>query len=676
MKMRRFFSLDRILLLSIIIQIVLCSDFEYARIIGNPRLKCGENSLLLQIETSVAFQGRIYVVDKPEFPSCSSNFLSNLSPNGTILLNFERCFEETKHKNGSRIFDAFVAVSFHPIVMTTADRIFSVKCIDERNIGSIQEKPNVTCSHIIRQASQWDLFSPQFHLGDSIVHDWSCTFPPKEEGQFLGILTFCNAVSQSGKIIHLIDENGCIIDLELLGDLSYSNYQVKIYGRAKIFRFIAGEKMRFECKLQMCRRGIGGCNQSLLPPKCSFTKEELLKRHELRKARLSSSKDDFRTKLMTETVHFEREVDVMSEWITVHHNEYTNVEKLRERYILTAAVNHSLIEIRMPSTQRPFLMDISFRDVHNKTLWTTSPPNIQSFQVGSQPVKRVPELMKIENFNFESIDEMHPDFNQFQSSDNVPSTQNHPGRLSPVSSTPLLTPLQRAVTVFSTTPTSTTKSITFSNRRTILTKQNEKWDSNGDFELVLEPLRWNDPSSQSPSTPLPFDFIPKVTTTRRPPFKQSSDNDLELMNINTEESPFEEMSSEEMGRAPPPIDNDVQEQFENHREQWRLDDSKGVEGNDTNDPLRSIGAQCANRTVNTSKSKWTSMNDILLAWSFGSLVVWVVLAVVFFYRHSNQKTDWVRRRQVISQACIIHPEHPWTHRDAFVEDKKEAKERN
>ncbi|CAJ0565536.1 unnamed protein product, partial [Mesorhabditis spiculigera] len=551
------------------------SDFDYARILGTPKMTCVEDGVMLDIETSLPFQGRIYVTDK----------------------------------NGSRVYSGFISIGFHPVVMTPSDRVFALRCLDEAPVREISDRSDVNCTHAVRQAAHWDRMPTNFTIGDPIVHDWSCQFPREEEGQFLTVLTYCSAVSRTGQVMHLIDENGCIVDQELLSDLTYSNYQVKIYGRAKMFRFVSGDKFRFECRLRMCRKGVGGCNSESIPPKCAFTKEEILKHKEGRRTRLDAVDQHFKTNLLNDAVSFAREISVSSEWIHVAHNDYTDAENLRERYRINGVVDHSMEPLARPIRAPHFLKYISYREVQ-------------------PPMAATMRFLPVLATKLERFEKSKPTWR----------------------TTYIILP-----------PGSTPSPDLF--------RETKGEDV---LQLTLPSTGWQ--IAQTPRVALPFDDVPAGTTTTtrrprkvvyRPNESEAREDDLELMDLNAGEPPFD-ADSAEINRIPGSV-NDIQEQFENHRQQWRLDEVP-VNQNET---IILAGAQCSNSTTSgtSQRCKWSSMENILLAWSFGSLVLWIILGAVCFHRYNSKKPAWTRRRHMISAACVIPREHPWTHQDAFVEPK-------
>ncbi|RCN35679.1 hypothetical protein ANCCAN_18461 [Ancylostoma caninum] len=91
-------------------------------------------------------------------------------------------------------------------------------------------------------------------------------------------------------------------------------------------------------------------------------------------------------------------------------------------------------------------------------------------------------------------------------------------------------------------------------------------------------------------------------------------------------------------------DNDIststKEKFANPRD-WRLDDRTI---NDT-DILPERQVACSNATIIASQRKctWSGIEHLLVVWSFASLLVWMVMIAVCFYRQAN-KPAWVEFR--------------------------------
>ncbi|VDM58914.1 unnamed protein product [Angiostrongylus costaricensis] len=151
-------------------------------------------------------------------------------------------------QNGSREFSAHLEIGFHPLVITSSDRLFSVKCIDNSHspVTTLAERFS-TCSHSVRLTSRWES-STVFHVGDAVIHEWKFL----EAQKYQTFLTSCNAVSSSGQVLHLVDENGCIVDSELIGEIVYNSFIPKVFARARMFKLMNSEKYRIKCNIQIC----------------------------------------------------------------------------------------------------------------------------------------------------------------------------------------------------------------------------------------------------------------------------------------------------------------------------------------------------------------------------------------------------------------------------------------
>uniref|UniRef100_A0A0K0D4K9 ZP domain-containing protein n=1 Tax=Angiostrongylus cantonensis TaxID=6313 RepID=A0A0K0D4K9_ANGCA len=169
-------------------------------------------------------------------------------------------------------------------------------------------------------------------------------------------LTSCNAVSSSGQVLHLVDENGCIVDSELIGEIVYNSFIPKVFARARMFKLMNSEKYRIKCNIQMCSTD-SVCKNRTFPPKCAFTKDEILKRYAPK-----TKTESIEGSIIAGTINnvYERQVKVASEWITVHSSEYTNIEQLNERFFLSTTMDENKEEDIQPSPKH-FLMEISYR---------------------------------------------------------------------------------------------------------------------------------------------------------------------------------------------------------------------------------------------------------------------------------------------------------------------------
>ncbi|KAK5978414.1 Zona pellucida domain protein [Trichostrongylus colubriformis] len=697
-------------------------DFDNAKILGFPRLLCSNKSLLFNFDTNIPFQGKISMMKKVQNPLCAQDFSANIQRNATFKVDLRQCMDVTFLNNGSRVFTGNLEIGFHPLVITSNDRLFSVKCIDNSYAMSHQglKSKDRFCSHTIRLASRWES-STVFHVGDAVVHEWNCDFPVKEGLRYQTFLTSCNAVSSSGQVIHLVDENGCIVDSELIGEVVYNNFVPKVFARARVFKLMNDEKYRMECHVQMCS-SEGVCKDRIFPPKCAFTKEEILNRY-ASKTKIDAIEDTF----VTGTINnrYEQQVRVVSEWITVHNNQYTNIEQLQERFYLSAVIDEKLEE---PKNQlglhNHFLMGISYRSPNNTDFRRneTDDNELAMMALMGTPHAFLPQnptvsTGEVDNIELASTTTPTPEstllvtqpstatLGQDLLNETVASTtaaQQETSTVQPPTVVPTVAKQANSAESFSVLPfTSTVQtstdpstiiSSTTKEKTTNLTRTKAKAKSSS--RTTTSPATTENTSTHSsqktwtrtrgkPATILFYtdkstSTILSTTTAKpqTPPQIFASEvsileNKIAQLSLGMDKS--EDVTAEVDEIVPHINENDIsaiaKEKFTNPRD-WRLDDRTI---NDT-DIMPERQVACSNATIIASQSKcsWTGVEHLLVVWSFASLLVWIVMIGVCFYRQTN-KPAWMEYRerelQRMAQSRVLQHEHPWVHADAFEETR-------
>ncbi|WKY16781.1 hypothetical protein Q1695_001418 [Nippostrongylus brasiliensis] len=706
-------------------------DFENAKILGFPRLTCSKKSLLLNFDTNIPFQGRISIVKKVGDSVCAQDFSSNIQRNATFTADLRQCMDVLYLNNGSRVFSAHIEIGFHPLVITSNDRLFNVKCIDNSYAvdNPLTKTLNSNCSHTVRLASRWES-STVFHVGDAVVHEWNCNFESKGGQKYQTFLTSCNAVSGSGQLIHLVDENGCIVDSELIGEVVYNNFIPKVFARARVFKLMNDDRYRIECQVQMCSSD-GVCKDRLFPPKCAFTKEEILSRYTT-KTKTDSYDDTF----MTGTINnrYDKQVKVVSEWITVHNNQYTNIEQLQERFYLSAVMDEKMEEPKPQTTIHHFLMGISYRSPnHNErqrnqselleTPLMTFSPTFGSFSpqnptIGLDDIDDIAVTSAIETATTtESINGTTKSRNEWRSTTKgqISSPPRNPApsyyyrktttkfrivATTPSSrviitttegsssSPPTTTPTTKTSTKFSKEVTYTmvynnkltTKKFsihpTVSPYRTTESTDQEQFLDNKAQEKPATLHFYNNRFNAYSTTPTP----PK--SSKEPPFPPIFASEMSVLEnkiarLNASPESTTDQPSDTDQAIQSINENDInsiaKDKFANPRD-WRLDDRTI---NDT-DILPERQVSCSNATIIASQRKcsWSGLEHLLVVWSFASLLVWIVMIGACFYRQAN-KPSWVefreRELQRVAQSRVLQHEHPWVHADAFEETRNKNK---
>ncbi|CAI5454834.1 unnamed protein product [Caenorhabditis angaria] len=708
-----------------------------ARVLGSPRLTCSKKSIIFSFESNIPFQGRISVINKLFIPECNEDYSSNIQKNATFHLDISKCADPNFLRNGSRVLRAHVEIGFHPLVITNSDRIFLLECMDNQPSHVVNmASDSANCTHLVRMASKWDSMT-EFHVGDSIVHEWSCKLPHKELGKTQTYITNCNAFSQNGQIIHLIDENGCIIDSELMGDVVYNNYMPKLYARAKIFKLLTDEKYRIECTFEFCHKD-SPCHERAFPPKCAFTKEEILKRF------TSGAEADHSSAMMpgNPNIGYDRKVKISTAWLTVRYNQYTTIENLHERYHLRTVLNPGLVEENKALNH--FLMGISYREPMKSSSASDIPVSVQISEVtpisnrfetnrieaarilhpsAFQPVLNPPVIQDSNEEFIESItmgsnkiderfknkpavavpiannrisDEIAAD-NKNNINKTIASTTIPPvtlTQLPPATSQPTATPITSAsiltkpptiktespIERTKTLPTTTTfvptimRKIPTSTTRIDINQQREKF-KNANVENSLRISNNQKPTESSSTKPAParLHFYTDIKTKKITPTTPYSSPVLPT----TTEKPGSELPFKVAGNADV-FARKPYDKFVNNNADWRLDE-RAINDSDVI-PERQTSAACNNATIISSQQqcKWSGVEHLLLIWSFASLIVWMVMIAVCFYRHSNRKPRWMAFREQelrrAAQSRVLGQEHPWLHADAFEERNRTKNE--
>ncbi|GMT06156.1 hypothetical protein PENTCL1PPCAC_28330, partial [Pristionchus entomophagus] len=487
----------------------------------------------------------------------------------------------------------------------------------------------------------------------SVVHEWNCAFDKKEHGKYNTFLTNCNAISKSGEVIHLVDENGCIVDPELLGEIVYNNYTSRIHGRARMFRFASGEMYRMECHMQMCLKS-STCGPRSTPPRCAFTKEDFERRYNPKAAR--SGETNFNPVLLSDGGPFDHNILVSSDWITVHHNHFTDVDQITERFYLSTELNRSII-MAPPSQPKHFLLGLSSKD------------GLQGAEDGL--IEQALRSPNIEN----SVSTLPSPFFPGHPTQSTASSASIPmSGFTDISHRPndLNIPLADS----------------FTHQPTIITSSHQPMVTATTFLLetpLLIDKNTQAPVSISRSTDTGFfeastSFIPEFSTVAPPPtlLKFTREGMVEVPLVTEQPPGIRIGGSNRLPGRPPPIHKHVDRPgadskltFHSKNRDWRLDDGSF---NDT-DPSQPQNVSCNSPTLLAAEigsvCRWSGFEHLLLIWSIFSLAGWLCLAVFVVYRFQSHRPEWVEFRTHDSLArpppasCTMRPDIPWSHPDAF-----------
>ncbi|EFO98109.1 CRE-RAM-5 protein [Caenorhabditis remanei] len=676
--------------------LVISTDFDNAHVMGVPQVTCSSKVITVNFNTNIPFQGRISVYNKLFIPACNHDYSTNIQKNATFQMDILKCADSSFLKNGSRILRAYVEIGFHPLVMTNSDRTFLVECLDNTILPIVNVAQSFAdCTHLVRMASQWSSMT-EFEVGDAIVHEWSCKLP--NPGKTQTFLTNCNALSQNGQIIHLIDENGCVIDSELMGDIVYNDHVPKLYARARIFKFLTDDKYRIECTLEFCNNG-SPCKERGFPPKCAYTKEEITNRA----IRNQLEQSSMTTMQGVPSSAYDSKLKVSSAWLSIKLNQYTETRNLHQRYHLKTFLDPTLHDVIPLNAADHFLMGISYREpipkissssdahpdnnrvegariLHSSAFQPIISPPIDSHEefietitfgssLNSEPIVNVQKEMHLQKEPMHKV-LMHKEPLKIEQTEKF--MKNKDGNSNGMEMETTQSPLAFS----STTPSSTIMVTT-----TTKTSKSHKSFKDAELEKFEKPEKKGNNAlvEMTQTTPVPavnLKFYSTTASTKKltpttpyaTPAAASIESSTPLPNST-------KSTTRNVTHSVPTAKK--YDKFVNNNADWRFDD-KAI--NDSDIVSEKQTSACFNATIISSQRqcKWSGVEHLLLIWSFASLIVWMMLIALFLYRYSSRKPQWIGFREQelrrVTQSRVLSQDHPWLHADAFEERNQNKNE--
>uniref|UniRef100_A0AC35GBW2 ZP domain-containing protein n=1 Tax=Panagrolaimus sp. PS1159 TaxID=55785 RepID=A0AC35GBW2_9BILA len=547
------------------------TSLDEAKVLGTPIISCSTKWVTLSFETSVPFQGRVFIEDMAYDSRCSAQYTSNLEKNATFRYPMRPCTNNDKSLSNDKIsmFVANVKINFHPIFILQNSKTYRVTCTDTNNNGLIEEDgtANTICQHnIIR--SKNDL-SSKLTVGKTIYHKWTCS-SGYEIDKFAILLRKCDVISKTREVAHLIDENGCIIDELLLNSLKYSPDKLEITAETKIFKFIDESEMRFTCDIVLIPKDTP--TTKIKVPKCTISREDI-RRRVSQKASPTFYFDqndelyrDFATIMKDEKL---KETRTITEWFNVQdlpvevevfkasivmgkinktlNNEKIYKEKLMEQDVLKKFMPNQLPYNKTKSAEAIAIPSISMKQIFNgqrggseKSIYVSSTfPKPDLTEFGRQALS----LDKVEEFQ-----DLTPTI-----SNKTSATNSSKAALKPSSTIEDFLELEKI--------------------EKILSESNE--EKNGDLK----------------------------------------ENMLEIDSSRLQSSEFQAHVKDEIAIE--------------HKSDWRLDD---VILNKTDDIVINCASEFSKNNQSTYSihpealsCTWRSLNVALLLWSLGTLIIWTIL---------------------------------------------------
>ncbi|KAK6765824.1 hypothetical protein RB195_025628 [Necator americanus] len=456
--------------------------------------------------------------------------------------------------------------------------------------------------------------------------------------------------------------------------------------------------------------------------------------------------DSIEDTIMTGTINnqYERQVKVVSEWITVHNNQYTNIELLNERYYLTTIMNDKMEEPKIQQPMRHFLMGISYRNpkqnetekdestgkdgapialIHPSPSFRpdsgfaglsetddgeeTNASGMSEQNVGDS----TPVILESESSSTKTTTNEKRELNtsvvkdkstqSFTITTTTKSSTSTNRSSSKIGSKPNTT-ISRLTTQKSKNITTPSASITSNKAATTSKASSTKQTSwRGSRSSTAKPFPKEDITGSSDQDPLnsretaatlhfyantKSSTVPSTTIMRSHQAPINSQHvfpsDASIVGNKISRQKLDIDKTEEVtivsetsvsSHTDGSLNTVIKEKFANLRD-WRLDDRTI---NDT-DILPERQVACTNATIIATprKCSWSGIEHLLVIWSFASLLVWIVMIAICFYRQANKPT-WVefreRELQRMAQSRVLQHDHPWIHADAFEETRSKNK---
>ncbi|KAK5980081.1 ZP domain-containing protein [Trichostrongylus colubriformis] len=264
----------RVLLCTGLVVQITRADVANNELLGWPVIQCNAETIEMRFATKKEFQGKVYVKGSYSKPECRAEYSTKTAGHSStqgIKVEHGACNMSRQRlvpPEGMVLSTVFV-ISFHPLFITKADKIFEIRCMYKESSHSVtanldvsmfpsEQLPMVsvspTCSYTIRRDSLDGEILAYAKVGDQVVHRWHC------DTEEFGILVHsCVVEDGQGQKELIVDEQGCHTDRLLLGDPTYVAALNMAYREAYIFKFADRISVRFRCEIRLCFKFDGGC---------------------------------------------------------------------------------------------------------------------------------------------------------------------------------------------------------------------------------------------------------------------------------------------------------------------------------------------------------------------------------------------------------------------------------
>ncbi|KAF8382317.1 cutl-4 [Pristionchus pacificus] len=242
---------------------------------GLPTVTCGEDAIIMQIDSEKPFTGNVYTKGFFEDEKCTVQGTRRSSTEIRVPLTSE-CGTRRRRMVSPRglLLDVTIIVMFHRLFLTKIDRSYHVECFYVQYDETVSQSYDVSilpsvdlkssnlnedlqartsaavpsCKYEVLHGGPTGSALKYGKIGDVVYHKWTCT---QSEGMCMTVHS-CVVDDGRGRGQQLIDERGCTRDSFILDNLLYPSH-LEAGQSSTVFRFADRTTVFFSCQIRLER---------------------------------------------------------------------------------------------------------------------------------------------------------------------------------------------------------------------------------------------------------------------------------------------------------------------------------------------------------------------------------------------------------------------------------------
>ncbi|CAB3411289.1 unnamed protein product [Caenorhabditis bovis] len=251
--------------------------FSSSAIVGAPEVKCSSSGIKVFLDFDEPFKGALYLKGSSTKKSCKADFAENPTKNISFQFSFDECSSRRKREispTRGLTMSSVLFVSYHGKIITFRDIAYQINCFyrEENNpiiahLNVTEPKPKILseqpdmpiCEYKVEVASGSSKDgvvtssisgnSPVVSVGDPVVHVWSCSGESLTDVYCMKVRS-CIAEDGDKEKIQVVDDNGCVVDDELISSIRYNDHHLRAVATSKAFKFADKHSIYFQCSIE------------------------------------------------------------------------------------------------------------------------------------------------------------------------------------------------------------------------------------------------------------------------------------------------------------------------------------------------------------------------------------------------------------------------------------------